>query len=144
MSDRYITIERKKKLIWSKWPKEKIDPNDIIFMIRSIDTTYDHASEDLGHFCQIAYQQGDEILWENFNPKDPEPIDELLEQAGDKLNCIYKQHHIQLCYLGKPQTDFRVDGEELIYQDKYRFKKPDDYDSWGNSDFNALVRELNI
>lgn len=143
MSDKYITIERKHYLTWSKWPREKVNPNDIIFLIRSIDTTYDHASEDLGHFCQIAYQQGDEILWENFNPEDPEPVDELLKQAGDKLDCIYKYYHIQSCYLGKPRTDFRVDGEDLIYQDKYRFKKPDDNDSWGNSDFDALVRELN-
>ena len=142
MSEKYITVKRRDGIYWSRWPEEQINPDDIIFLIRSIDTTYDHASEDLGHFCQIAYCQGSEIAWENFNPKAPEPIDELLEQAGDKLDCIYKNDHIQSCYLGKPKVDFWVDGEDLIYQDKYRFRRPDSNDYWGNSDFDALIHVL--
>ncbi len=143
MNEKYITIKRKDGICWSRWPKEQINPDDIIFLIRSIDTTYDHDSEDLGHFCQIAYYQGNEIIWENFNPKASEPIDELLEQAGDKLDCIYKNGHIQACYLGKPQADFQVEGGDLIYQNNYRFKQPEGNDSWGNSDFNTLVQVLN-
>lgn len=142
MNEKYITIKRKDGICWSRWPKEQINPDDIIFLIRSIDTTYDHASEDLGHFCQIAYCRGDEIVWENFNPKASEPIDELLEQAGDKLDCIYKNDYIQSCYLGRPRADFQVEGGDLIYQNKYRFKQPESNDSWGNSDFEKLVQVL--
>ena len=144
MSMKYIDIEMKDNTLdgihhfYYSRPRVK-SPDDIIFMTRSIDTTYDHLSEDMGHFCSVAYWDDGEILWDSCNPKDPEPIDELVGQAGDKLEVISDYNYLTT-FLGKPREEFRVEGEDLIYQDKYRFKQPAEY--WNGGDFTVLVKEL--
>ena len=140
MNNEYTIVEMQNHFRGPKWMEEGIRAEDIIFLIRSIDTTYDHASENLGHFCQVAHLRDGEMIWEAYNPGDSTPIDELISQAGDKLECILN-HFTMSCYLGRPRADFRVDGEELIYLNKYCFKPSKEIlDYFENSDFGVLVR----
>lgn len=144
MSEKYIDIEMKQGAVdgvhyfYYGVPMVS-NPDDIIFMTRSIDTTYDHLSEDMGHFCAVAYWKDGEIRWDSCNPGDPEPIDGLVNEAGDKLK-VFSDHSCLTTFLGRPREDFRVEGENLIYQDKYRFKQPADYFNGG--DFTVFVKDL--
>lgn len=122
MSDKYINIKQEShnRTQDLREALTEIASHDIIFVLSYPDTLYDHASESMGQFCEVAYSQGDKIVWQTFNTETLKPIDDFIAQLGNKVFPIVGRGAFT-AYMGKPPKDFRLDKHDLIYQDKYRF-----------------------
>lgn len=99
----------------------KIVSHGIIFVLSYPDTLYDHVSESMGQFCEVAYSQGDKIVWQTFNPEAIKIVNDFIAQLGDKVSPIVERGAFT-AYIGKPREEFRVDQHDLIYKGKYRFE----------------------
>lgn len=122
MNEKHINIEREpcNRTQDSREALTEITSHDIIFVLSYPDTLYDYESENMGQFCEVAYYQGDKIVWQIFNPEATSPIDDFLAKLGDRVSPIVERGAFT-AYIGKPRKEFRTDGRALIYQDKYRF-----------------------
>ncbi len=105
----------------------EIVSHDIIFVLSYPDMMYDHDSENMGDFCGIAYWRDDKITWQEYSHLSRELINDFVARLGNRVSPVSKWGDY-VDYIAKPHEEFRVDGRDLIYQGKYRFK--------GNSDVN--------
>ena len=96
-----------------------VNPDDIIFFGHFFDMGFDHESEDMGHFFEIAYLDGDEIKAEWGNPGDWEKIEEFIKKMGDKF--VRADNQVLFNFFNKSMLpDLKIEKDILIYKNKYR------------------------
>lgn len=129
MSEKYIDIKQESynRTQDLKEALTEVASHDIIFVLSYPDMTYDHDSENMGDFCEVAYWQGDKIIWQEYNHLSREMVADFIDKLGSRVSDIKKWGDFT-DYIGKPREEFHTDEHDLIYQGKYRFK--------GNSDIN--------
>ena len=129
MNEKYINIEREpcNRTQDSREALMEIVSRDIIFVLSYPDMTYDHDSEKMGDFCEVAYWQGDKIVWQEYSHLSRETVTDFIDKLGNRVTAIKKWGDFT-DYIGKPREEFHTDEHDLIYQGKYRVK--------GNSDIN--------
>lgn len=123
MGDKYIEIKQEScnRTQDLREALAEIVSYDIIFVLSYPDMLHDHASESMGQFCEVAYSQGNKVVWQTFNPEAIKPVNDFIAQLGDKVLPIVKRGTFA-AYIGKPREEFHIDQHDLIYQGKYRFE----------------------
>ena len=102
---------------------KKLDPEKVIFFRHYSDTTWDHDSEDTGHYYQVVYLENSELKSKSANPGGPEVIFDFLIGAQGTLLERPAYHPLEYWYYGRETLDdIRWEGDELIYKEKYRYK----------------------
>lgn len=100
---------------------EQLNPEDVIYFRHYFDTTYDRASEDMGHFYDVIFFSKDgKPEHKQANPGDPEPIIKFLKRSGDIF--IKDGGNAESSYTNKNYADnIRFKDDVLIYKNKYKF-----------------------
>ena len=133
MAKKYIDIEMTGDVFKTVIPSF-FHPENVIFFAHYFDMGYDRKSEDMGHFFEIVYLDGDEIKAEWGNPKYWEGIGEFIEKNGDKFARADNQGVLFNFFNKAMLSDLKIEEEEghysaldpelkkdvLIYKDKYR------------------------
>ena len=120
MAKKYIDIEMTGDVFKTVIPSF-FHPENVIFFAHHFDMGYDHKSEDMGHFFEIAYLDGDEIKAEWGNPKYWEGIGEFIEKNGDKFARADNRKVLFNFFNKAMLPDLKIEKDVLIYKDKYRF-----------------------
>ena len=120
MEKKYIDIEMTGDVFKTVIPSF-FHPENVIFFAHYFDMGYDRKSEDMGHFFEIVYLDGDEIKAEWGNPKYWEGIGEFIEKNGDKFARADNQGVLFNFFNKAMLPDLKIEEDVLIYKDKYRF-----------------------
>lgn len=119
---KYINVELARKYNFPPMPE--VQPEDVIFFSHWFDTTYDHASENLGHFLLIGYLDGDKVKYISTNPEAWEPIKSFIERMGDEFVRAKAANGMMSTFFNKSMLpNLKVEKGTLIYQDMYRFSQ---------------------
>lgn len=105
------------------------EPENIIFLAHWFDTNYTYKSEDMGHFYEIAYIDGEKVVAQIFNPGKWEIVKQIISNGKDILvksenpnSTGWMWHEF---YNKNLLNELRIEGRALIFRDKYRFKNKD-------------------
>ena len=61
-SEKYLEVKLENRMLGSGF--KAIKPEDIIYLEHWFDTSYDHSSENMGHFITLIYNKGGEVVAE--------------------------------------------------------------------------------
>lgn len=100
---------------------ERVLPKDILYLDHFFDTTWDHTSEDMGHFLTLIYLEDNEPVAKFFNPKDWEPIGDLIKKSKDVLVAYTSGSMGGTFYNKNLLKDLRKKGKSIIFRDRYEF-----------------------
>lgn len=137
MSKKYIDIKREScnRTHDLREAFAEIASHNVIFVLSYPDTQYpSYSAMSMGQFCEVAYSQGDKIIWQTFNTETSSPIDDYITQLGNKVSPIVKRGAFT-AYIGKSREEFHTEKHDLVYQNKYRFKGD------GLGQFDAIFEE---
>lgn len=109
---------------------ERVLPDDIIYLEHCFDTTWDHSSEDLGHFLTLIYLKDGEPVAKFFNPGDWKPIGDLIKKSKDKLAVVGSGSMGGVFYNKNLLKDLRRKKNSIIFRDRYEFD-PKDFIGFG-------------
>ena len=127
---KYIKIRLEDHMNSSSRDYELVSPDDIIYLEHCFDTTWDHSSEDLGHFLTLIYLEDGEPVAKFFNPGDWEPIGDLIKKSKDKLAVVGSGSMGGVFYNKNLLKDLRRKKNSIIFRDRYEFH-PKDFIGFG-------------
>lgn len=128
---KYIKVRLENYLCGSRSKEyELVQPDDILYLEHSFDTTWDHTSEDMGHFLTLIYLENSEPVAKFFNPKDWEPIGDLIKKSKDVLVAYFSYSMGGAFYNKNLLKDLRKKGNSIIFRDRYEFD-PKDFIGFG-------------
>lgn len=122
---KYIKVRLEDHMDSNNKDYESIQPDDIIYLEHSFDTTYDYASENMGHFLTLIYLENGEPVARFFNPGDWEPIGNLIKKSKDKLAVVASGFMGGIFYNKNLLKDLRTKKNSLIFRDRYEFNPKD-------------------
>lgn len=109
---------------------EHVLPKDILYLYHFFDTSWDHTSEDMGHFLTLIYLEDNEPVAKFFNPKDWQPIGDLIKKSKDVL-VAYTSGSMGGMFCNKNLLkDLRKERSSIIFRDRYEFD-PKDFIGFG-------------
>ena len=112
---------------------ERVLPDDIIYLEHCFDTTWDHSSEDMGHFLTLIYLEDNEPVAKFFNPKDWKPIGDLIKKSKDVLVAYASDSMGGIFYNKNLFKDLRRKRSSIIFRDRYEFD-PKDFIGFGGEE----------
>ena len=104
---------------------ELVQPDDILYLEHSFDTTYDHMSENMGHFLTLIYLKDGEPVAKFFNPGDWEPIGDLIKKSKDVLVACTSGSMGGIFYNKNLLKDLRKKRNSIIFRDRYELDRKD-------------------
>lgn len=127
---KYIKVRLEKHMNSNCKDYERVLPKDILYLDHFFDTTWDHTSEDMGHFLTLIYLENSEPVAKFFNPKDWEPIGDLIKKTKDVLVAYFSYSMGGAFYNKNLLKDLRKKGNSIIFRDRYEFD-PKDFIGFG-------------